>query len=325
MTVQTESLMHVAAVAMASGKPADAYRHFSMILESDSTHWEAWQGKAKAAGWMSTTVDYRHAEMLACAVQAVALCPDAERTRVAGELASEMVSVAIAVHNLAMDQLNRHGVVVVPEQFGLGILNKAKPVPEILERYFEIVTSAILAGSRAIDFAERHGVTDADLYRRTLSMGRNVFIEAVLKATSGASMGYDTVTFRFPSDKVEAVRAVVEKLVPAGRKLDENLVDPRAKAAEEMKTAGGCFIATAAFGTSLHPDLVDLRAYRDEVLMASAAGRLFVAVYYRTSPPVAEVVARCAALRAAVLLIVVRPMLAVARRTLRRSSACSPL
>jgi len=54
------------------------------------------------------------------------------------------------------------------------------------------------------------------------------------------------------------------------------------------KASGGkCFIATAAFAYPMHPVVCDLRAFRDRRLIHSARGRLFVAWYYRVSPPIA--------------------------------------
>ncbi len=66
------------------------------------------------------------------------------------------------------------------------------------------------------------------------------------------------------------------------------------------KPSATCFIATAAFGSELHPEVERLRRYRDSVLMTSVSGRLFVWAYYRCSPPVAALVRRSAALRALV-------------------------
>ncbi len=50
----------------------------------------------------------------------------------------------------------------------------------------------------------------------------------------------------------------------------------------------GCFIATAAYGSYLHPHVDSLRDFRDRVLMTNSAGKAVVAWYYRHSPVMAE-------------------------------------
>ena len=54
--------------------------------------------------------------------------------------------------------------------------------------------------------------------------------------------------------------------------------------AYEAHQAGACFIATAVYGDYDHPQVVKLRAFRDQVLMRSAAGRRFVRWYYKVGP-----------------------------------------
>ncbi|MBN1614721.1 MAG: S8 family serine peptidase [Deltaproteobacteria bacterium] len=63
---------------------------------------------------------------------------------------------------------------------------------------------------------------------------------------------------------------------------------------------GGCFIATAAFGSYAHPLVKVLRNFRDLTLLKHPLGRAFVQWYYRNSSPVAEFIRSSEALKACV-------------------------
>lgn len=63
---------------------------------------------------------------------------------------------------------------------------------------------------------------------------------------------------------------------------------------------GGCFIATAAYGSYFAPYVKILRNFRDMVLLTNSAGQAFVDWYYRTSPPIADFIAKSEFLKGSV-------------------------
>ncbi len=75
----------------------------------------------------------------------------------------------------------------------------------------------------------------------------------------------------------------VETLLIAGQRLGE-----------------ACFIATAAYGTPFERNVELLREFRDKYLLTNIAGRRFVSLYYRLSPPVAHFITEHGYLRSAV-------------------------
>lgn len=60
----------------------------------------------------------------------------------------------------------------------------------------------------------------------------------------------------------------------------------------EEKASGGCYIATAVYGSYDAPEVIILRQFRDEHLQRTSLGRGFIAAYYAMSPALARRIPR---------------------------------
>jgi hypothetical protein len=93
--------------------------------------------------------------------------------------------------------------------------------------------------------------------------------------------------------------------------LQQHIASSRPQKQEEKEK---CFIATAAYGSALAPEDVTLRQFRDVRLRPKRTGRLFVRLYERYSPPLAEWIAPRRAARAWVQRLVLVPIVWLVRR-----------
>ena len=89
---------------------------------------------------------------------------------------------------------------------------------------------------------------------------------------------------------------------------------------QSYRTVDGCFLATAAWGTPLAPELWILRAARDRLLLPHPVGRAAVGLYYGASPPLARALAGSPIARLAVRALL-RPVVEAARVALAARAA----
>jgi uncharacterized protein YkwD len=73
-----------------------------------------------------------------------------------------------------------------------------------------------------------------------------------------------------------------------GEQLDRDRHDDPDR--DDDDSGGGCFVATAAYGDRGHPDVVELRRFRDDILVHWAAGRAFIRIYRAVGPLLARLV-----------------------------------
>ena len=65
---------------------------------------------------------------------------------------------------------------------------------------------------------------------------------------------------------------------------DEGFHHSHKSSSHHSGNTGGCYVATAVYGSYDCPEVWTLRRFRDQYLKQSALGRLFIKFYYATSP-----------------------------------------
>ncbi|MGW8325072.1 MAG: CFI-box-CTERM domain-containing protein, partial [Desulfobacterales bacterium] len=76
-----------------------------------------------------------------------------------------------------------------------------------------------------------------------------------------------------------------------------NPTDVTVKNVGSDSEGSGCFIATAAYGSSMEPHVKIMRQFRDRFLIGNTVGKIFVHLYYTYSPPIADFIAKHDSLR----------------------------
>lgn len=70
--------------------------------------------------------------------------------------------------------------------------------------------------------------------------------------------------------------------------VQKNGIVPKKRSGSSSGSGGGCYIATAVYGSYNAAEVMTLRRFRDETLMNHWWGRAFVKIYYTLSPSVAD-------------------------------------
>lgn len=83
----------------------------------------------------------------------------------------------------------------------------------------------------------------------------------------------------------------------------------------EKEAEGGCFIATAVYGTAFAPEINILRDFRDKVLLPNVFGEKFVGFYYENSPPAAEFISHYPILKTFVRELGIKPLVKILEAT----------
>lgn len=129
------------------------------------------------------------------------------------------------------------------------------------------------------DKRERADDRTFDVVMKTEHVDKSTYITEVWFFRNGSvafsknGRNLDSIGF----SAVEIREKIIETLAAAQMKKSNS-------GSGSSKSSGGCYIATAVYGSYDCPRVWTLRRYRDSVLRSTWYGRLFIKVYYAVSP-----------------------------------------
>jgi len=173
----------------------------------------------------------------------------------------------------------------------LGISNVGAQTEIIVETNFDLfeqgqmvmVTGNAEEKSVAIKVKDPAGIT---ILVRSITTDSDGNFELEFRTSSTATPGDYQVVVSAIIDNIPVISTTTFEVVEKGE-----MVTPAEQAAEEKKK-GGCLIATAAFGSEMAPQVQFLREIRDNTVLQTESGSIFMTgfnqFYYSFSPTIAD-------------------------------------
>ena len=279
------TLLGLARSALIAGNFQEAMDYFNRVIESDPSNTEAWMGKGKAAGWLSSLANMRVPEMLVAFNHAIANASDVDKENTICEAVKEVNYLITTLYGMARKNLLEYVALQNSwQQYLVQVANMLSYLEEVsnwlpndratLENIIHLCKSSI------------EGVSYRDNFDRNIPKAWTLTPQ------------YETL-----------VKSQLDKAADRLRAIDPNYVPP----AIEKQEADSCFIVTATMGDLNHPTVALMRRFRDEWLVQKPWGRSLVTWYYRNGPLAAEQIKRNVFLQSAAFVLIVIPAAYLAR------------
>jgi len=164
-------------------------------------------------------------------------------------------------------------------------------------------------------------INDPDNFSNNWFIGRFKQIGILCQGASLCLGGNE----RYLNDSIEAFKAAL-MMKPNSPEIEELLnksyallrqIKRESSAGDSTQKGGGCFIATAVYGTSMAKEVKTLRVYRDKKLLHSRRGRAFFLAYNQIGPPLAEFISQRAKIKRLVRVLLLKPAVWFVKRNNR--------
>lgn len=300
----------------------EAENYCNKIIEIDPTHYKAWFLKGKAAGWQSTLRRIRIEESVNCFTKAIDNAPESEVADIKQKAAAEISSLSTALIRLCCNNFAKYpsednkadilNNLKLSKLYSLLLLSKCGVKPTefykevatmmnvavcdawknkithdykhsehpsnyTLEQFMTRCCACITILTEAINLSDDDNLADVQRYKNLIDI-----TTALVNSCSYRYSGGGYVRDRYLNE--EGKKLYIDKIMTYHQKIKEIDSSYTIPERPNTKPAGGCYVATAVYGSYDCPQVWTLRRYRDNTLAETWYGRAFIHTYYTISP-----------------------------------------
>ena len=308
--------------AYQSSNQKEAESYCNKIIEIDPNNYKAWLLKGKAAGWQSTLANIRIEESVNCFTKALDNAPDGDKENIKKEASKEIENLSTSLLNMCCNNFERYASQdnaltilnnlkltqiyslvllakcgVSADGFKLDIatrINNAAmgawnnnivseymgsdghPSKFSWERFIQQGDCVLSLLRAAVDLSNDDKAANIIRYKNMIAVqNRLINSWSYRYGEAGWSTEY-TLTPEAKNIRTNDIMSWHQKI----KELDPTYEIP----ARPTPKSGGCYIATAVYGSYDCPQVWTLRRYRDYTLSETWYGRAFIRIYYIVSP-----------------------------------------
>lgn len=256
-SVNLENLYLLARRAKEENNMENVEKYYGMILISDPKSWEA-----------NFYLEYAKAEQcriieICSATRRLYSCVESTFKLIKNNIidVNEQLKAGLEVADKSLTLLWRLYVAAENHYLGINYDIRAQYRSEYLDRT-EVIAVNLLFIESALekDFGNNEEI-----------------IKKMLEIQKTALHIYYRCDNSYYSDRIEELESKIKKIQPDYEK-------PSYQSGRGAATSGGCYVATAVYGSYDCPQVWTLRRYRDNTLASTWYGRAFIRTYYAISP-----------------------------------------
>ena len=300
----------------------EAETYCNKIIEIEPTNYQAWLLKGRAAGWQSTLANLRIEEAVNCFSKAIDNAPEEENEEVKKKAIDEVSNLTMALMRLSCDNFadyasdnnaaNILNAVLVMRKPSLALLVKCgASATDTTKQMATMINNAVMNAWNNKIYSDYQG-TDGhpSVYQLQTLIERVGYCRTLLETaidlsddddqadiqryknliaittTEMNSFSYTYSNGGWVKDKSltdENKQQRVNKIMEWHQKIKD--IDPSYEIPQRpVPQSGGCYVATAVYGSYDCPEVWTLRRYRDYDLAETWYGRAFIRTYYAISP-----------------------------------------